>query len=99
AGACQGCHGWTGESPVLSFASLTGGRAVNDPSARNVAQAIIWGVKRTGPDGPVVMPAFGNAYSDVEIAALAHYVTGRFGAASSAITAASVAKLRQEHAQ
>ena len=26
AGACQGCHGWTGESPVLKYASLTGGR-------------------------------------------------------------------------
>jgi mono/diheme cytochrome c family protein len=99
AGACQGCHGWTGTSPVLKFASLTGGRAVNDPSARNVAQAIVWGVKRQGPDGPVVMPAFGRAYSDVEVAALANYVTARFGAAPSAITAAEVGQMRQEHAQ
>ncbi len=95
AGACQGCHGWTGESPVLTFASLTGGRAVNDPSARNVAQAIVWGVRRQGPDGPVVMPAFGHAYSDVEIAALANYVTARFGAVPSAITPAEIAALRQ----
>lgn len=95
AGACQGCHGWTGESPVLAYASLTGGRAVNDPSARNVAQVIVWGVRRQGPDGPVVMPAFGKAYSDVEIAALANYVTARFGAAPSAITPAEIAALRQ----
>ncbi len=95
AGACQGCHGWTGESPVLGYASLTGGRAVNDPSARNVAQVIIWGVKRTGPDGPIVMPAFGKAYSDVEIAALANYVTARFGAAPSALPPATIAALRQ----
>jgi mono/diheme cytochrome c family protein len=99
AGACQGCHGWTGTSPVLKFASLTGGRAVNDPTARNVAQAIVWGVTRSGPDGPVIMPSFGSAYSDVEIAALANYVTARFGAAPSAITAAEIAQLRQEHAQ
>ena len=99
AGACQGCHGWTGESPVLSYATLIGGRAVNDPSARNVAQAIVWGVTRNGPDGSVVMPAFGHAYSDIEIAALANYVTARFGAAPSAITAADVAQLRGEHAQ
>ena len=99
AGACQSCHGWTGESPVLSYATLIGSRAVNDPSARNVAQAIIWGVRRSGPEGPIVMPAFGRAYSDVEIAALANYVTARFGASPSAITAAEIAQLRQEHTQ
>jgi mono/diheme cytochrome c family protein len=96
AGACQGCHGWTGQSPVLNYASFTGGRAVNDPSARNVAQAIVWGVERNGPDGPVVMPAFGHAYSDVEIAAVANYVTARFGAAPSQITAGQVAQIRNE---
>jgi len=96
AGACQGCHGWTGESPVLSYASFNGARAVNDPSARNVAQAILHGVTRDGPSGTVVMPAFGDAYSDAEIAAVANYVTARFGAAPSAITAAQVARLRRE---
>jgi mono/diheme cytochrome c family protein len=96
AGACQGCHGWTGDSPVLSYATFTGGRAINDPSARNVAQAILHGVIRDSPDGPVVMPAFGQAYSDVEIAAVANYVTARFGAAPSAITAAEIARLRGE---
>jgi mono/diheme cytochrome c family protein len=99
AGACQGCHGWTGESPVLTYATFTGARAINDPSARNVAQAIIWGVARDSPDGPVVMPTFGHAYSDVEIAAVANYVTARFGATPSAITDAEVARLRREYSQ
>jgi mono/diheme cytochrome c family protein len=99
AGACQGCHGWTGESPVLTYATFTGGRAVNDPTARNVAQAIVWGVTREGPDGPVVMPAFGHAYSDVEIAAVADYVTARFGAVPSQITAQQVAQIRNEASQ
>lgn len=99
AGACASCHDWTGQSPVMSFATFTGSRAVNDPSARNVAQAIVWGVTRQGADGPVTMPAFGHAYSDGEIAAVANYVTARFGAAPSAITAAQVAMIRRQAAQ
>ena len=70
-------------SPVLAYATFTGGRGVNDPTASNVAQAIIWGVTRRSASGPVSMPAFGHAYSDVEIAAVANYVTARFGAAPS----------------
>jgi len=99
AGACASCHGWTGASPILSYATFTGSRAVNDPSARNVAQAIVWGVTRQTADGPVTMPAFGHAYSDVEIAAVANYVTARFGAAPSSITAAQVAELRRQASQ
>jgi mono/diheme cytochrome c family protein len=99
AGACASCHGWTGVSPILAYATFTGGRAINDPSARNVAQAIVWGVTRTGPDGPVAMPAFGHAYSNVEIAAVANYVTARFGAAPSSITAQQVADIRRQASQ
>jgi mono/diheme cytochrome c family protein len=98
-GACAGCHGWTGASPVLTYASFTGARSVNDPSARNVAQAIVWGVNRQTPSGPVNMPAFGSSYSDAEIAILANYVTARFGAAASQIGAADVARIRREASQ
>ena len=45
------------------------------------------------------MPAFGHAYSDVEIAAVANYVTARFGAAPSQITAQQVAQIRNEASQ
>jgi mono/diheme cytochrome c family protein len=99
AGACASCHGWTGKSPVLDIATFTGARAINDPSARNVAQAIVWGVTRETANGPVHMPAFGAAYSNVEIAAIANYVTQRFGAAPSAITAEQVGQLRGEASQ
>lgn len=99
AGACAACHDWTGESPVLSYATFTGSRSINDPSARNVAQAIIWGVTRQSADGPVTMPSFGQAYSDLEIAAVANYVTARFGAAPSAITAEEVADIRRQASQ
>src|SRR5579863_7670140 len=42
-GACVSCHGWSGVSPVMDVATLTGVRAVNDPTAVNVAQVIISG--------------------------------------------------------
>ncbi len=99
AGACASCHGWTGTSPVLTYATFTGARAVNDRSARNVTQAIIWGVERKTVAGPVTMPAFGSIYSNVEIAALANYVTARFGATPSGITAGQVAQLRRQASQ
>jgi mono/diheme cytochrome c family protein len=93
-GTCAGCHGWTGVSNLNPFATLTGARAVNDPTAINVAQVIISGADRQTPSGRVFMPAFGGAYSDSEIAAVANYVTARFGAQHSAITPEDVAKLR-----
>ena len=98
-GTCVSCHGWTGESPVSQFATLTGSVAVNDPSAINVAQIVISGTKRHTPDGVLSMPAFGDAYSDDEIAAVANYVTARFGGKGSKLTARDVADLREQTAQ
>jgi mono/diheme cytochrome c family protein len=93
-GACAGCHGWTGVSPVLPSATLTGTRAVNDPTATNVAQVIIRGGQRHSAESSTDMPPFGDAYSDAEIAGVANYVTARFGNQGSTLSAAQVAKLR-----
>jgi mono/diheme cytochrome c family protein len=98
-GACVSCHGWTGESPVSAMATLTGAVAVNDPGATNVAQIVLSGTRRLTPDGALSMPAFGNAYSDEEIAAVANYVTARFGSKGSNITSQDVAELRKQTAQ
>jgi mono/diheme cytochrome c family protein len=98
-GACVSCHGWTGESAISPFATLTGAWAVNDPGATNVAQIVISGTKRHTPAGAVSMPAFGNAYSDAEIAAVANYVTARFGGKGSLLKAGDVAKLREQTSQ
>jgi len=94
-GACVSCHGWSGVSLLTSYATLTGGRAVNDPSAINVAQIVLSGAREQTKDGLVLMPAFGDAYSDTEIAAVANYVTARFGVAPSQLTAKDVARFRQ----
>jgi mono/diheme cytochrome c family protein len=93
-GACAGCHGWTGISPVIPFATLTGTRSINDPTANNVAQVILGGGHRHRPYDAENMPAFGSTYSDAEIASVANYVTARYGAKGSQLTAAQVAKLR-----
>jgi mono/diheme cytochrome c family protein len=42
------------------------------------------------------MPAFGGAYSDAEIAALAIYVTARLGAKASQVNAQDVAESRKQ---
>jgi mono/diheme cytochrome c family protein len=99
AGACASCHDWTGVSPVTHYATLTGVRAVNDPSATNVAQTVIHGVNRQTADGPIFMPAFGDGYSDEDIAEVANYVTARFGAKGANLTAQDVASLRKQVAQ
>jgi mono/diheme cytochrome c family protein len=96
-GACASCHSWTGVSLVTTTATLTGARAVNDPTAINVAEIVLNGTKRTAPGGAGFMPAFGGAYSDTEIAAVANYVTARFGAKASRLTAKDVSKLRQQN--
>jgi mono/diheme cytochrome c family protein len=95
-GACVSCHGWTGESSISPFATLTGAWAVNDPSATNVVQIVISGTKRETPADAVSMPGFGNAYSDTEIAAVANYVTARFGSKASHLAAQDVAELRKQ---
>jgi mono/diheme cytochrome c family protein len=93
-GACASCHAWSGVSPLTPYATLTGDRAVNDPTAINVAQIVISGAQRSTTNGTPLMPAFGAAYSDTEIAAVANYITARFGAKPSSITSTEVAALR-----
>jgi len=93
-GACAGCHGWSGVSPVIPLATLTGTRAINDPTATNVAQVILAGGQRHFPIDADNMPAFGGTYSNAEIASVANYVTARFGAKGSALTPDRVARMR-----
>jgi mono/diheme cytochrome c family protein len=95
-GACVHCHDWTGVSQLSPFATIAGARGVNDRTATNVVQIVISGTKRRTPDGVISMPAFGDAYSDTEIAAVANYVTARFGVEHSKLTSKDVAELRRQ---
>jgi mono/diheme cytochrome c family protein len=92
-GNCASCHAWTGAGAIIDAAQLTGARAVNDASGTNVVQVILGG-SGSSETGRPYMPGFAAAYSDAEIAAVANYVTGRFGAAPSRLTPDRIATLR-----
>jgi mono/diheme cytochrome c family protein len=97
-GACASCHGWSGRSPILAYADLVGTRAVNDPAATNLVQMVLSGSSHESMHGMLNMPDFGSAYSNTEVAAVANYVTARFGSAPSKVTASDVAGLKKEAA-
>lgn len=95
ASMCAGCHAWTGTGSYVPHTTLTGTRAVNDPTATNVALAILRGASTLPPSGDIaVMPAFAASWNDEEIADVSNYVIARFGARPSSITAEQVAELR-----
>jgi mono/diheme cytochrome c family protein len=95
-GNCVSCHAWTGAGVIFDQAQLTGVRAVNDPSGTNVVQMVLAGSGASRSSRPF-MPGFGAGYSDAEIAAVANYVTGRFGAQPARATPDAVATLRLQH--
>ena len=97
--ACAGCHGWTGENDLVPHSTFTGSRAVNDPTATNVALAIMHGASSlASADGAVAtMPAYGAIYSNDDIAAVSNFVVARFGASPASITSGDVARLREAH--
>lgn len=95
-GACASCHRWDGSGAQSPYAALLGSHSVNDPAATNLLQAVLHGASVHGVYGEEVMPAFGASYSDRELAALANYVTGRFGSRASELTPADVARRRGE---
>jgi mono/diheme cytochrome c family protein len=96
-GACASCHGFDGSGTITPYASLAGDRSVNDPAAVNLTQVLFDGARLHTPDGPVFMPTFGAGYSDTEIAAVAKYVTARFGTSASSISPDEVAKRRRRN--
>ncbi|WP_236034111.1 c-type cytochrome [Belnapia mucosa] len=94
-GACSSCHGWNGEGLQHPHAALVGSQTVNDPTGTNLLQVLIHGSHMKTNEGDVSMPAFGTAYTDPEIAAVANYVIGHFGGKPSTITPAHVAAARK----
>jgi mono/diheme cytochrome c family protein len=96
ASVCAGCHSWTGINSYVPHSTLTGTRAVNDPTATNVALAVLRGASTLPPSGDIaVMPPFAAALSDADIASVANYVITRFGASPSAISTSEVRRLRE----
>jgi mono/diheme cytochrome c family protein len=93
-GACASCHQWNGKGQQSPYASLLGTRGVNDINGANVTQAILQGVDMRVAGNNVFMPAFGGAYTDTEVSALANYVIAHFGGKEGTVTPEEVAKRR-----
>ena len=94
AASCAGCHAWSGENTALELSGLIGSRTVDDPKATNLVNVVLHGGSGIPNENSAVMPAFGETYSDAEVAAVANFVTARFGGAESHVTAKDVARAR-----
>ena len=94
-GACASCHAFNGQGQQTAWAALRGAEAVNDPEGTNLIRVILRGTRLTTPEGPVVMPAFASAYSDVEVAAIVNYVLQHFGNKPGNITPRMVSDARK----
>ncbi|MET0321243.1 MAG: cytochrome c [Duganella sp.] len=94
-GSCASCHQWNGQGAQTRYAALAGARSVNDASGQNVLQMILHGGKmRIGAD-EALMPSFGAAFTDAEIAQLSNYVLYQFGGKQGKVTAEMVARQRK----
>ncbi|RAK56462.1 cytochrome c [Phenylobacterium deserti] len=95
-GACASCHAWNGQGQQSPLAALRGRRSVADPKGLNVVQTILRGGNLSTPQGHAFMPAFAQAYSDREIAAVANYVVAHFGGDEGQVSAKDVATARRQ---
>jgi mono/diheme cytochrome c family protein len=94
AGDCAGCHQWNGAGRQTNYASLVGSHAVNDPTGLALVQVLLHGTHLQVGTRNQMMPGFGGAYSDADIAAVANFVLGHFGSKQGTVTAAQVAEQR-----
>ena len=97
AGDCAGCHQWNGRGRQSSYADLVGTRSVNDPDGGSVVKVILEGTSITINGQQMRMPAFAGKYSDEDVAVLANFVIGHFGAKQGHIKQKEVGELRQTH--
>jgi mono/diheme cytochrome c family protein len=93
-GVCAPCHQWNGGGRQTKYASLAGSQAVNDPEGVNLVRVMLAGADLKTGKGRGYMPAFGDAYSDDELAAVANYVIHQFGGKAGQVTAQTVHERR-----
>jgi mono/diheme cytochrome c family protein len=96
AGACAGCHLYDGQGRQLDHAALRGSESVNDPRGANLIQILLKGARYEIKEHWVFMPAFGDGYSDTELAAVANYSIEHFGAKVGRVTPSNIAKSRRD---
>ncbi len=99
AASCAQCHGNAspmqspGQRPTLAFST-----AVNAGTPRNAIQMVLGGIAWHGEDTINYMPAFGDVYSNEQIADLLSYVRATYSQHSAwTDVEATVAKVRKEN--
>lgn len=88
--ACAACHGVDGSLVKGDGPSLVQSRAVRAPNAINVVQTITSGIDPGELNRMALMPAFRNAFTDAQIAAITSYVRARFGGIATGVSEADV---------
>ncbi|MGK9066035.1 c-type cytochrome [Stutzerimonas chloritidismutans] len=94
ADACASCHKWDGSGRQSDYASLRGLRTLNDPQGLNLVRVILDGDALHGPSGHHLMPAFNRHFNDREVAALANFMLGHFGAQPGTLSAETISERR-----
>jgi mono/diheme cytochrome c family protein len=95
-GACANCHQYDGAGRQSAYASLAGGRSVNDPNGTNVMQILLRGASYRIKDQVIYMPSFAAGYTDAELSAVANYVIAHFSGREGRVTPQDIAKQRLE---
>ncbi|HTO66466.1 MAG TPA: cytochrome c [Bradyrhizobium sp.] len=72
--ACASCHYNSGQRPLAVRPDLALNSALNLPEPTNLIQVILRGISAKDGIPGVVMPAFGQAFSDADIARIAAYL-------------------------
>jgi len=93
-GACASCHRLNGTGAQSAYGALVGDHTATDPQATNLVQIVVTGGRIITNDGVLAMPAFGEGYTDTELAAVANYTVEHFGQREGHATPGSVAKAR-----
>jgi mono/diheme cytochrome c family protein len=91
-GACASCHRLNGTGAETAYAELAGDQTAEDPQAINLVQIVVNGGKLETPQGMLVMPAFGEGYTDTELAAVANYTIEHFGQRTGHATAGMIGR-------
>jgi mono/diheme cytochrome c family protein len=78
AGACAQCHEQARGGPVEGALPLSLSSAVAAPTPRNLVQITLHGIAPPPGERGAWMPAFGGAFTDAQVAALADYVRVTF---------------------
>jgi mono/diheme cytochrome c family protein len=96
---CQGCHAESGDGNPGVYPPLNGSEWVSSPPAR-IVNILLHGlsgpVSVAGEEYNGLMPAWGGALKDPEIAAVATYIRSAWGNFASAISTAEVAAIREQ---